>query len=128
MSGLNGSYIDTMEDPSFRDKVANDGDIIYTRPFLIKGYGINGVLGLYIDCEGSGEFEVFYEVDPGEETGEPKDRVHEWFEPLYRNPLNPNVPVGKTATPLVVVISKFVRFKLILSGSATFKSLKLCYQ
>ena len=129
MSGLNDTYIDTFEDTEFRGKVVNDGEHAWTRSFELRSFGINGVQGLYIDCEGTGTLEIVYETDPGEETGEPRDRIHEWFAPSYRNPVRTAQPMTKDAIPLVVVIGKYVRFKIKPTGGAvTFHSLKLCYE
>ena len=129
MSGRNDTYIDTFEDTGFRDKTVGDGEVVWTRPFALKNFGVNGVQGLYIDCEGSGTLEIVYETDPGEETGEPRGRIHDWFVPSYRNPVRTAQAVKKDAIPLVVVIGKFVRFRIKpTGGSVTFNSLKLCYE
>ena len=130
MSGIsNEPYIDTFEDADFRNKTISDGETVWTRTFPIKGYGNGGVQGLYLDCTGSGTFEIVYETDPGEEAGEQKDRVHDWFQPSYRNPLKTAQPVIKDAIPMSIVIGKYLRFGIKLTGgTAVFNSLKLCYE
>ena len=133
MSGFSDrSYIDTFEDKKFRGFTLNDGESVWTRPFDLRGYGTNGVQGLYIDCTGSGTMEIVYQTDPGrEEGGEDiqKGYVHDWFESSYRNPLRTEQPMVKDAIPMVIVIGRFVRFKITASGGAVdFNSLKLCYE
>lgn len=129
MSGFNDTYIDTFEDMNARGASVPDGGTFWTRPFVVKNYGVNGVFGLYVDCEGSGALEISYQTDPGEESGEPKDRPYDWFTPDYRNPVKSGVAAGRIAVPMVIVVCKYVRFGIKVSGGAvTINNLRLCYE
>ena len=121
-------FISTREDTDFLSRHLSQGDQTLTRAFSLARDGVTGALGLYIECQGSGNLEIYYEVDPGLETGDDPSGP-DWYRPDYGNPVVSDQPSGRLAIPLSAVVGRNIRFALMASGGdLNFLRLRLVVQ
>jgi len=117
MAGPYDKYIYCREDTELTDTDIPDGSSGYTSAFELYKDGIFGIFAVYIDSAGSGKINVYYEVDPGNERGESRDRQHTWFVPVYgNNPAVKEMSTGKAAEPMVVTVGRYIRLRIEAVG------------
>ena len=123
------TYINTFDDRNLIGVEIASGEEVASEGFSLRQHGRVGVFGLYIEFEGPGTLNVYQETDPGEETVEAPDRVHEWFRPEYGNPVIEGLTAGDRAVPSTAVIGQHIRFILkAVGGQVTVTRFRLVIQ